>query len=265
MIRLALLFSFMFTLSSHGFEWPVVAANVPALLVAYQKSTPTATATATNTPTPTATATVSGPILVQQKTSTTTGRSDVTVTFDSPIATGSLIVVTITYIPTANTIVNVTNTNLDSFTQQVSSVGTGIAAETWTGTNSSGGDTDIIISQDSGSLRVTANISEWSGLSNSSAEAIQSGTGLAGTSVSTGSVIPSSAHNLLIAVGGWTADQYSSGPTNSFVRLTPEGGGAVYQEAAYLYQTSATTKSTGWTLSAPGLNWAAAIIALPAP
>ncbi len=68
----------------------------------------------------------------------------------------------------------------------------------------------------------------------------------------------------MVAIGAWTANDYSSGPTNSFTRLTQTGGGAVFQESAYLIQAAVTAKSTGWSLTA-GINWAADIFVFGAP
>lgn len=106
--------------------------------------------------------------------------------------------------------------------------------------------------------RVSANISEWSGLKNAAPEDIDSDSALLSTAVTTPLVSPSSFSNLVIVGGGWTANNYSSGPTNSFTRLTQTGGVAVFQEAAYLIQAAASDASSGWTLTA-GINWASVI------
>jgi len=103
-----------------------------------------------------------------------------------------------------------------------------------------------------------------SGLNNAVPDATNSNTAVANSTVTTNSVTPATASNLVVAVGAWTANDYSSGPTNGFTRLTQTGGGSVFQESAYLIQSAATAKSTGWGLTA-GINWAAGIAVFGAP
>lgn len=197
---------------------------------------------------------VTGPTLIQQKAETDI-RGTLTVSLDAPVTPGNLVVVCVSYVPTANSVTDVNDG--DVFIHQVQSRGTGIGADIWT-TIDTAGATDIDITQTSGVLRLSANVSEWSAVASGTAENGNDATGVASTTVTTGSVTPLSAKNLVIAVGGWTADDYSSGPTNSFTRMTPAGGGAIWQEAAYKIQSSAIAKSTGWTLTA-GINWAAGV------
>lgn len=116
-----------------------------------------------------------------------------------------------------------------------------------------------------GATKVTVNWSEFSGLSNAGPEATNTNTGVASSTVTTNSVTPASANNLVIALGGWTANDYSSGPTNSFTRMTQIcSGTTLCQEGAYLIQVSATAQSTGWSLTA-GINWAASVAVFGAP
>lgn len=105
---------------------------------------------------------------------------------------------------------------------------------------------------------------EFKPLTNAAPEATNTNSALASSTVTTGSATPASATNLVVAMGGWTANNYSSGPTNSFTRLTPSGGSGTFEEAAYLSQSSATAQSTGWTLTA-GINWAGAIAVFGMP
>lgn len=104
------------------------------------------------------------------------------------------------------------------------------------------------------------NVSEWSGLNNAAPTSTNNNSGTASSTVTTGSVTPTTTNNLVIGSGAWTADDYSSGPTNGFTRLTAPP--AVFflgaSEGAYINQTAITTKSTGWGLSA-GIDWAATI------
>lgn len=140
----------------------------------------------------------------------------------------------------------------------------GVTIEIWYLHNIAGGTKSVEALNDSFSNRISVSATEWSGLTNAAPEATNTNSGVLGSTVTTGSVTPISVANLVIAGGGWTANNYSSGPTNSFTRLTPTGGGAAWQEGAYLIQTTATSKSTGWGLTA-GINWAAAIAVFGAP
>jgi len=113
-------------------------------------------------------------------------------------------------------------------------------------------------------VRLNLSVITVSGLNNAVPDATNSNTGVASSTVTTNSVTPATASNLVVAIGAWTVNDYSSGPTNGFTRLTQTGGGAVFQESAYLIQSSATAKSAGYTLTA-GINWAAAIAVFGAP
>lgn len=236
------------------FVTQVIPAGPTALFVSQHKPTPTATATAT----------VAGPTLVQQKTGTNVGNT-IQVTLDSETTPGNVIVVCVDYVPTANVIEGITDSTSNSYAQQVSATGTSIASDIWAVTDQGfGGNTVVTVTQTSVLLRLTVNVSEWSGLASETAEATHTGTGTASATVSTGVVTPISTHNLLIACGGWTANDYSTGPTNSFTRMTQAGGGAVYLESAYLFQPTAVANSTGWGLTT-GINWSAVIVSLPVP
>jgi len=57
---------------------------------------------------------------------------------------------------------------------------------------------------------------------------------------------------------GSVLNSYLSGPTGGFTALTATGGTGAFQQGGYLIQSSATAKSTGWTLTGVD-NWAAAI------
>lgn len=269
MVRLAFLFSFLFILSAHGQEYPPVVATIPSLLVSYGAvaTTPTATSTATAT----ATATVSGPTLVQQKTSSGTGTST-TITLDNPYTVGNALIVCISY---SNAVVSLSPNSIgsvstspnseDNFAQGPSSQGTSIATDIWYFTNlTASTDTQAIVVIQVGTTRMSINVSEWHGLTDAPPDDQNTNSALASSTVTTNSVTPLTTHNLVIAAGGWVLNDYSSGPTNSFTRMTNIGAGTIWQESAYLLQTSATAKSTGWSLSA-GINWAAAIAVFGAP
>lgn len=198
----------------------------------------------------------SGPVLVQQKTGSGTDKIFV-FNFDAPVTTGNLVVVCVSYLNTQS--VTDVDSNSDNTVQQTASNGTGIASEIRSVIAVSAGTEVHVSTTDTTDLVV--NISEWSGISSATAEAVNNGTGVLSATVATGSVTPGSTRNLIIGVGAWTADDYQSGPTNGFTRMIQVGQGATtFQESAYIIQSSATAKSTGWTLSA-GVNWAAAIAA----
>lgn len=140
----------------------------------------------------------------------------------------------------------------------------GIKVEIWYVHNGAGGSRSFEALTVSGSGRISINASEWSGLANAAPEGTNTNTGLLSSTVTTGSATPVSAANLVVGAGAWTANDYSSGPTNSFTRLTQTGGGLAWQEGAYLIQAAATVNSTGWALTA-GINWAAVIAVFGAP
>lgn len=203
-----------------------------------------------------------GPTLVQQKTGSITDKT-ITFNFDAPVTASNAVIVCISYLNTTS-VTAIDNGGTASLVQQVVASGTGVATAIWSATNVTGGATDVNITL-LDTTDVVVNMSEWSGLSNAGAEAVNNDAAVLSSTVATGSVTPASTRNLIIAVGAWTADDYSSGPTNSFTRMTQVGSGATtFQESAYRIQTSATARSTGWGLSA-GVNWAAAIAAFGAP
>lgn len=202
----------------------------------------------------------SGPTLVQQKTASVTD-SAITVTFDNATVNRNAVVVCISYLNTQT--VAAMDFGGDDVSQQVLSDGTGVATAIWIVPHPHNG-SDLHITM-SGSTDVVVNMSEWNGLNSAEAEAINSASAVLSASVSTDPVTPNSTNNLIIAVGAWTADDYSSGPINSFVRMTPVGSGATtFQESAYKIQTTAAAADTRWTLSA-GINWASVMAAFGAP
>lgn len=205
-----------------------------------------------------------GPVLVQQKTGTVAA-GNLTINFDAPITAGHSIVICVT------SLFGVDHVSAESgadsnFTAESLSAGTGVQTEIWFLAASSvvGGGTDVVISRLVDG-RMNANISEWSGLNDAASEnAKQNSASVSSTVIADGGV-SSSSNNLTVAVGGWTADDYSSGPINSFTRMTAIGGGAVWQETAYRIQLGSTDpQGSGWTLTA-GINWAAATAVFGAP
>lgn len=206
----------------------------------------------------------SGPVLVQQKTATgADGSAGITATFDTPLVAGNSVIASISF-------VNVGAPGFDNVPTLVGGGGapliittgstvTGVDTYIYYLHNVTGGETALSFSMDT-PVRASVNVSEWRNLANLAPVDTDANSALASATVTTNSVTPTHSTNLIIAVGGWTANNYLSGPINSFTRLTATGGGAAFQESAYLLQSSIAATSTGWTLSV-GVNWCAAIAA----
>lgn len=143
-------------------------------------------------------------------------------------------------------------------TLAASSTVAGVTTDIWYALDIIGGDAHSEVTT-AGGTRLSGNVSEWSGLANS-APVIVNNSGLASTTVDTSDVTPNVSDNLVIAIGGWTTNNYSSGPFNGFTRMTPTGGGAAFQEEAYKIQSSAVDAGTSWILTA-GINWTTVIAA----
>lgn len=204
------------------------------------------------------------PVLVQQATGfVDPGDTFTPITFSAQTIAGTAIIVCLSH-PATTTVNAVLDSDAVNFTQVALRTGSGVTTEIWALPNGLGGTAGVFIDSSGTVGEIWANLTEWSGLNNAGAEATNTNSGLASSTVTTNSVTPASTRNLVIAVGGWTANDYVSGPTNSFTRMTPIGGTGTFQESAYLIQSSATARSTGWTLSA-GINWAAAIAVFGGP
>ena len=90
--------------------------------------------------------------------------------------------------------------------------------------------------------QLSVHVSEWSGLLNAGAESYedaQRDTTNTLAMVTTG-LTPTSANNLELAAGIYIdgSNQYSSGPTNSFTRMTPTGGSLFQMETIYRIRTA---------------------------
>lgn len=205
----------------------------------------------------------SGPTLVQDKANSTTAHSTLDVAFDATTTAVNSLFAIITH-TTASNIVSVVTDNVDSLTPTTGGPSVnGVVTEIWYLHNGNiNGVNNITLDVDA-SDDLTMTIVEVTPLNNAAEESYNSNTGTSGA-VTTNSVTPSSAKNFVIAVGSWGLNDYSSGPTNGFVRGAHAGGGGAWQEVAYLSQSSATSKSTGWSLSA-SINWASAIAVFGAP
>ncbi len=212
---------------------------------------------------------MAGITLVQQKIRTVTGNL-VNTAFDTALTAGNSVFMLISYLSTdavSSPVPQITGgagtINLTKDTTSAATV-SGINTEIWYTHNISGGQTAFRYDTDN-ETRLNCNASEWSGLNNAGPENSPAGnSGLLDISPVSSAVTPSSANSLVLAIGGWTADDYSSGPTNSFTRMTATGGGAAFQECAYLIRSNAASTTTGWTLTA-GINWAVATTAFGGP
>lgn len=196
--------------------------------------------------------------LVQQAVSTTN-----VITISTPAAGNSLIATAFRFV-----VVSVSGGGV-TWTKDVGAVdvSTGSNGDSiWHGHNSSGSGTAVTVTASGrGSTSCSANISEWSGLTNANAEATNSNASGGNATVTTNSVTNISANALIIAGSSWLANDYSSGPTNSFTRMTnSDNGGVTFHEAAYQIENSIASYSTGWTLTA-GLAWTAVIAVFGAP
>lgn len=208
-------------------------------------------------------ATPSGSQLVQQKTATAAdGSAGVTATFDVPLTAGNSVIAFVSEIDGVGTDGGpvLVGGGAESLDLDISSSTTGAQVYIFHVHDIAGGETAITVFADGLPVRLSICAIEVSGLANSVAEDTDIASALASATVTTPSVTPTSTNNLVVAVGGWTSNNYSTGPTNGFTRLTPTGGGAAWQEAAYIIQAAATAKSTGWGLTV-GINWASAVCA----
>jgi len=203
------------------------------------------------------------PIALVQQAVGTGAAGSVNFFFPSSSLPGSLLVAVISH-PSSSAITLVESPNEGPLTLAISKTVAGLTVEVWFLSNILAEDTAGITVETDISDRVSVQLSEWSGLNSAAPEATNSASGLLDASPATGSVTPTSANALIIGAGGWTANDYSTGPTNSFTRLTQTGGGAAWQEAAYQIESAVAARSTGWGLTA-GVNWAAVIAAFGAP
>lgn len=191
---------------------------------------------------------------VQQKTGTAADGLDWNIQMDAPFTVGNSIIACVSGITSVGVVRVLGGEDLAS---GITKTEVGIFDSIWylMSVGSSGLDT-INIQGDAS--RVSGSIMEVSGLIDVP-EAFTSASDTLSDTVATGNVDPTTANNLIVATGAWTADDYSSGPTNAFTRLTPTGGGLAWQEAAYkIRPADDSALGTGWGLTA-GVNWAACI------
>ncbi len=197
-------------------------------------------------------------VLVQQKTATASSTS-LSGSFNTPLTAGNSIIAVLSNNqgdPYNSVAVGAESLSL------VKTIAASGAKAIYAKHNVTGGETGFSLNIDDPG-RINAIFMEFSGLKNQAAESTNNNSGVASSTVTIGSVTPTSANNLIIGGGFWTVNDYSSGPTNGFTRATNVGGTGQFQEVAYLIQSAATANSTGWGLTA-GINWEAVIAAFGA-
>lgn len=123
-------------------------------------------------------------------------------------------------------------------------------ASIWKKTNVAGGETGISMDIDA-AVRLSLQVIEVRSLIDAVAESTKSYSGnTSEPGIDMDSMIPTSAANLLVQMGAWTSDEYLSGPSVGWTRIgTGVGGGAVWQEAAYMIQSVNDAGRTIWELS----------------
>lgn len=197
--------------------------------------------------------------LIQQKVgSAADGSSPVTVTFDAPVTDGNSVLVQIAFDPSKASFFP-PPTMVGGGAQPLSQ---GIANEAgnniwiynyWIGGGSiDGGETGVTFTLDT-AVPVAVNASEWHGLADAGPEATDVQAGSSDTP-NTGLLGPSSTNNLCIASYATVADNYQSGPTDGWTRLTPANVTGIFLETAYLIQTTADATSTSWGLDS-SVDW----------
>lgn len=205
----------------------------------------------------------SGPLFTQQKARANNGSTAVSTNWDTTMIAGDSAVIIISFTDAVSSSSGtLSGGGSEVLTRATTSTITGNTTEIWYVHNVTGGETNATITL-SGTSRYTINALEFSGLKNINPEATNTNSALVNSTVTTNSVAPSSTNNLIIASGAWAVNDYSSGPILGFTRLTSSATLNVSQEGAYLIQSSATSQSTGWTLTA-GINWCSSIVAFGA-
>lgn len=197
--------------------------------------------------------------LVQQKVGTVAS-GNLVITLDNPPTAGNQLYICIGYVD-SDLIASVSLNGNGSGIEQTSFSGTGIAGIIWRiAIDSSGaaGTKVVTITPTTGLTRISANVSEWSGLIDTSKEIVADGSDVVSDTTSFNHVPfdpPLSTRNLTIAFSARTGQTVASGPTGGFTALTAAGSGAVLVAPAYLIQSTAVAPDTTWTFSANAAAW----------
>lgn len=213
------------------------------------------------------------PILrVQQKAGTTAdgGTSPFTVTFDAPVTSGNTVIARLSFLDTAGFDAggdpNMVGGDAPALDQAVTSTVTGADVFIWYKHNISGTGEDGVVFKLDIPARASMHIAEYSGLvdavpqdTSDSSNAASSALGVVPATLD-----PTTANNLVVGVGAYVSatNTYSSGPSNSFTRLTPTGGASVFQEEADLIRANDGSAVTSVTTLSGAVAWAGCAMAL---
>lgn len=207
---------------------------------------------------------VSGPLLVQQKTDSSTVTSIRQFPLDAPVTAGNAVVLCFSTNAVAPAFVitpRFTDGGAENLVDLPPASGTGIWSIIYYLTN---------VAEGSQTVRYRMNIAgvknvwvgEFSGLANSVPSATSTNSGVASTAVSTGSIDPIMPNNLIVGQYASVLDSYVSGPDSGFTALTSTGDTGAFQQEGYIIQSAATSKNPGWTITAD--SWAACAVAFAA-
>lgn len=185
--------------------------------------------------------------LVQQKTGSNSGSA--TVTMDASVASGNTLILT----AFCNTTPSVSGGGV-SWTQAVGATNVFI----YYGHGADGTSSEITVTVSGRSAYAVANVSEWSGLANATPEATNQNA-ITGTTPATGSAALTSSTGIAIACAGFRDSSYSSGPTDSFTRMSSATILIYIIEPAYRILSSAASYSTEWTLGSTPISGTAMI------
>lgn len=195
---------------------------------------------------------------VQQAVGTTADGRDTNATLSSAAGANVTIIACISYLDTA-TVTVPPAFNAVTMTQVVGALSTttGVTTDIYYLHGVTGGtelhyELDLIV-------RASVNVSEWTGIANAVEQDVSTGRGTSTSmSIVPATQDPTSVSNLVVGIGAYSnaTSAYSSGPSNSFTRLTTTGGASVFQEAGYLIRTTDHSAVTSVVTLGSSLTWA---------
>lgn len=194
------------------------------------------------------------PVLVQQKGATATS-----VTLDASPTSGNSLILIAT--GKANNTPSAVSGGGVTWTAAVTNT-TNRTVSIWYGHSSTGASATVTVTYPSGiGNNPLIHVTEWSGLANAGPQSTNTNNGAAVSTFTTNSVTPTDAVGVSLAGICWQSsiNPYSTGPTNSYTRLTQVSGSATLEEA-YLITASTASTSTGVTISGGTDNYGAAIV-----
>ena len=209
----------------------------------------------------------SAPALVQYSAATTAdGSAGLTVSFPVPVTAGNSVIAFISFDGTGDVVLSVSPHAIGGASLNEVILNTDVPAAQngiYCLPVAAGGETGVGFTT-TGAVRASMQIIEVSGLADAAAEDVSTNSGNSGTP-STGSVTPTSASNLVVALAA-TADPdgFTAGFTEPpFTNVINVGASPVIQAMGYTIQSSATAQSPEAELVNGG-DWAASAIALGA-